>query len=90
MPSNDEARYVTLLSAIGFRCRPEPWNRTEASGGIPRRKLVVAPPVGARACNVHLRESAGARARYALLFSRLPARRRACPAGPGSVQGHCE
>ncbi|MFG2522192.1 GrpB family protein [Streptomyces sp. NPDC048527] len=68
VPSIDEARDVALLSAIGFRCRPEPWNRTEVSGGIPCRKLVFAPPAGARACNVHLRESAGTGARYALLF----------------------
>ncbi|MFF1398164.1 GrpB family protein [Streptomyces sp. NPDC058287] len=66
--SIDEARDIALLSAIGFLCRPEPWNRTEVSGGIPCRKLVFAPPVGARPCNVHLRESAGPNARYALLF----------------------
>ncbi|MGW6399187.1 GrpB family protein [Streptomyces sp. NPDC055134] len=53
---------------MDFRCRPEPWNRTEVSGGIRCRKLVVAPPVGARPCNVHLRESTGPNARYALLF----------------------
>ncbi|MFE5022521.1 GrpB family protein [Streptomyces sp. NPDC056656] len=68
VPSIDEARDVALLSAIGFRCRPEPWNRAEVSGGIACRKLVFAPPVGARPCNVHLRESAGPNARYALLF----------------------
>ncbi|MFI9778229.1 GrpB family protein [Streptomyces sp. NPDC051956] len=68
VPSIDEARDVALLSAIGFRCRPEPWNRTEVSGGIACRKLVFAPPVGARPCNVHLRESTGPNARYALLF----------------------
>ncbi|RFC69955.1 GrpB family protein [Streptomyces sp. AcE210] len=66
--SIDEARDIALLSAIGFRCRPEPWNRTEVSGGIPCRKLVFAPPVGARPCNVHLREGSGPNARYALLF----------------------
>ncbi|MFD3475210.1 GrpB family protein [Streptomyces sp. NPDC058695] len=68
VPSIDEARDVALLSAVGFRCRPEPWNRTEVSGGIACRKLVFAPPVGARSCNVHLRESTGPNARYALLF----------------------
>lgn len=66
--SIDEARDIALLSAIGFRRRPDPWNRTEVSGGIPCRKLVFAPPVGARPCNVHLRESSGPNARYALLF----------------------
>ncbi|MFE6898264.1 GrpB family protein [Streptomyces sp. NPDC057717] len=57
--SIDEARHIALLSAIGFRCRPDPWNRTEVSGGITCRKLVFAPPVGARPCNVHLREGIG-------------------------------
>ncbi|MFB7709316.1 GrpB family protein [Streptomyces sp. NPDC056105] len=45
--SNDEARDLALLAAIGFRCRPEPWHRTEVSGGIPCRTFVFAPPVGA-------------------------------------------
>ncbi|MFE4256737.1 GrpB family protein [Streptomyces sp. NPDC056910] len=61
--SIDEARDIALLSAIGFRCRPEPWNRTEVSGWIPCRKLVFAPPVGAGTCNVRLREGAGPKAR---------------------------
>ncbi|MFC9456138.1 GrpB family protein [Streptomyces sp. NPDC056983] len=66
--SIDEGRDVALLSAIGFRCRREPWNRTEVSGGVPCRKLVFAPPVGARPCNIHLREGSGLNARCALLF----------------------
>ncbi|MGW6354119.1 GrpB family protein [Streptomyces sp. NPDC055092] len=37
--SIDEARDIALLSAIGFRCRPEPWNRTEVSGAIPCRNF---------------------------------------------------
>jgi GrpB-like predicted nucleotidyltransferase (UPF0157 family) len=68
MRSIDEARDAPLLAAIGFRCRPEPWNRIEVSGGRQCRKLVFAPPVGARPCNVHLRESGGPNARFALLF----------------------
>ncbi|MYS19097.1 dephospho-CoA kinase [Streptomyces sp. DvalAA-14] len=68
MRSIDEARDVPLLAAIGFRCRPEPWNRVEVSAGRRCRKLVFAPPVGARRCNVHLRESGGPNARFALLF----------------------
>lgn len=68
MSSLDEARDVPLLAAIGFRCRPEPWNRVEVSSGQRCHKLVVAPPVGARTCNVHLRESTGPNARFALLF----------------------
>lgn len=68
MRTIDEARDVPLLAALGFRCRPEPWNRVEMSGGQECRKLVFAPPPGARACNVHLRESTGPNARFALLF----------------------
>ncbi|MFI6653126.1 GrpB family protein [Streptomyces sp. NPDC050529] len=68
MRSVDEAQCVPLLSAIGFRCRPEPWNRCEVSSGRQCHKLVFAPPVGARLCNVHLREADGPNARFALLF----------------------
>ncbi|MFJ6572240.1 GrpB family protein [Streptomyces sp. NPDC091292] len=53
--SIDEVRTVPLLAAIGFRCRPESWNRSEISGGRRCSKLVFAPPVGARSCNVHVR-----------------------------------
>jgi dephospho-CoA kinase len=66
--SLDEEELVRLLSAIGFRCRPEPWNRVEVSSGQECRKLVFAPPVGGRTCNVHLRLDGGPNARYALLF----------------------
>ncbi|MGW0665987.1 GrpB family protein [Streptomyces sp. NPDC002746] len=68
MRTIDEARDGPLLAAIGFRCRPEPWNRVEVSSGHRCRKLVFAPPVDARSCNVHLRESTGPNARFALLF----------------------
>ncbi|MFH8555679.1 GrpB family protein [Streptomyces kasugaensis] len=68
MRSVDAARDVPLLAAIGFRCRPEPWNRTEITAGQRCAKLVFAPPVGERPCNVHLRESGGPNSRYALLF----------------------
>jgi GrpB-like predicted nucleotidyltransferase (UPF0157 family) len=64
----DEPRDTALFAAIGFRCRPEPWNRSEVSSGARCRKLVFAPPAGARRCNIHLREGAGPNARYALLF----------------------
>ena len=64
----DEPRIVALLDTIGFRCRPEPWNRSEVAGGRAYRKLVFAPPAGARAGNVHVREHGGGNARYALLF----------------------
>ncbi|MEL5954016.1 GrpB family protein [Streptomyces sp. CLV115] len=63
-----EARQTGLLAAIGFRCRPEPWNRAEVSGGQECSKLVFAPPVGARRCNVHLRRERDPNCRYALLF----------------------
>ncbi|MFF3782353.1 GrpB family protein [Streptomyces sp. NPDC001933] len=63
-----EARQIGLLGAIGFRCRPEPWNRMEHSGGEECRKLVFAPPAGARRCNVHLRREGDPNCRYALLF----------------------
>ncbi|TYB64417.1 GrpB family protein [Nonomuraea sp. PA05] len=64
----EEDRLVALLAAAGFRCRPEPWNRVEVSFGQECRKLVFAPPVGARRCNVHVREMGGQNARFALLF----------------------
>jgi dephospho-CoA kinase len=64
----DEPQIVALFGAIGFRCRPELWNRSEVSAGREYRKLVFAPPAGARSCNVHVRECAGGNARYALLF----------------------
>jgi GrpB-like predicted nucleotidyltransferase (UPF0157 family) len=63
-----EAHYSPLLAGLGFRCRPEPWNRAEASSGRRCAKLVFAPPPGARVCNVHLRPTGAANARYALLF----------------------
>jgi dephospho-CoA kinase len=57
-----------LMTAEGFRLRPEPWNQVEISSGQECRKLVFAPPVGARTCNVHARLRGGPNARYALLF----------------------
>jgi GrpB-like predicted nucleotidyltransferase (UPF0157 family) len=59
---------VDLLEYVGFRCRPEPWNRTETSSGQSCEKLVFAPPVGERATNVHVRVATGPNTRYALLF----------------------
>ncbi|WP_202874287.1 GrpB family protein [Kribbella albertanoniae] len=64
----DEAELISLLSDVGFRCRPEEWNRTEVSAGVRCPKLVFAPPPGERATNVHLRLLGGPNARYALLF----------------------
>jgi GrpB-like predicted nucleotidyltransferase (UPF0157 family) len=64
----DEAWTVSQMASIGFRCRPEPWNRVEVSSGVTSQKLVFAPPPGHRLCNVHVREQAGRGARFALLF----------------------
>nr|WP_239091833.1 GrpB family protein [Streptomyces sp. SID14478] len=62
------ARLAALMARIGFRLRPEPWSRQELPRGATTRKLVFAPHVGARPCNVHLRQDGGPGARYALLF----------------------
>jgi len=36
----DEPSLVQPLARIGYRCRPEPWNRVELSAGVTCRKLV--------------------------------------------------
>jgi GrpB-like predicted nucleotidyltransferase (UPF0157 family) len=59
---------VDVLGNVGFRCRPEPWNRIEISSGQHCDKLVFAPPIGERATNVHVRLATGPNTRYALLF----------------------
>jgi GrpB-like predicted nucleotidyltransferase (UPF0157 family) len=56
------------MKAMSFRCRPEPWNRSETSSGVTCPKLVFAAPQGARLCNVHVRPAGAANARFALLF----------------------
>ena len=68
VPSIDEDHLVALFSGIGFRCRPEPWNRAEVAGGREYRKVVFAPPVGVRTANVHVRQRGGGNVRFALLF----------------------
>jgi dephospho-CoA kinase len=65
----DEQSAMALLTPIGFRRRPEPWNQSECSSGVTCSKLVFAPPIGARRCNVHIRRQDAPNARYALLFS---------------------
>lgn len=57
-----------LMTSAGYRLRPEPWNHVERSFGVASSKLVYAPPVGARAVNIHVRQLGGAGARYTLLF----------------------
>jgi dephospho-CoA kinase len=64
----EETVLVPLMESVRFRCRPEPWNRVEVSSGQECKKLVFAPPVGGRTCNVHFRLGSGPNARYALLF----------------------
>ncbi|GAB3422280.1 GrpB family protein [Flindersiella endophytica] len=64
----DEQRIVKAFDKIGFRLRPESWNRIEISGGEECEKLVFAPPVNARPCNVHVRIKNGPNVRHNLLF----------------------
>ncbi len=56
------------FTRIGFRLRPEPWNRTEPTPVGPCPKLVFAPPEGERASNIHVVEAASEAARHKLLF----------------------
>lgn len=56
------------LTAASYRRRPEPWNNLEPAHGHQWPKLVFAPPIGARTCNVHVRTVASGTARVALLF----------------------
>jgi dephospho-CoA kinase len=64
----DEGLITGCLGQIGFRLRPEPWNRAEPAPGGPCPKLVFAPPEGERASNIHVVEAAGEAARRRLLF----------------------
>lgn len=64
----DDSDAATVLAHHEYRQRPEPWNQEETSYGVTYRKLVFAPPIGGRACNIHVREHGGQNVRYALLF----------------------
>ena len=64
----DEDVISGRFAEIGFRLRPEPWNRVEATPGGPCPKLVFAPPAGERASNVHVLPAASEAARRKLLF----------------------
>jgi dephospho-CoA kinase len=64
----DEQMIVGCLGAVGFRLRPEPWNRVEPTPGGPCPKLVFAPPEGERAGNIHVVEAVSEAARRKLLF----------------------
>ncbi len=68
VPTIGGSDVVEILSSRGYRRRPEPWNQEEISFGVTYRKQVFAPPVGARSCNLHVREQGGHNVRYALLF----------------------
>jgi GrpB-like predicted nucleotidyltransferase (UPF0157 family) len=64
----DEELIADRFGKIGFRLRPEPWNRAEATPGGLCPKLVFAPPQGERASNIHVLEAASEAARRKLLF----------------------
>lgn len=64
----DEELIVGCFETIGFRLRPEPWNRVESAPGGPYPKLVFAQPEGERASNIHVLEAGTEAARRKLLF----------------------
>ena len=64
----DEGLIAGCLGRIGFRLRPEPWNRVEATPGGPCPKLVFAPPAQERASNLHVVAAGSEAARRKLLF----------------------
>lgn len=66
--SLDAGEIVGRFEAIGFRVRPEEWNRVETVGDIQWPKLVFAPPIGERLSNVHVRTAVSDTARSNLLF----------------------
>ena len=63
-----EEALTGCFGKIGFRVRPEPWNRVEVTPGGSCPKLVFAPPEGERASNIHVLEAACEAARRKLLF----------------------
>jgi GrpB-like predicted nucleotidyltransferase (UPF0157 family) len=67
-PVLDEDLIIGCLGGIGFRLRPEPWNRVEPAPGGPCPKLVFAAPQGERASNIHVVEAGSPAARRKLLF----------------------
>jgi GrpB-like predicted nucleotidyltransferase (UPF0157 family) len=68
VPALAEGPVAGCFAQIGFRLRPEPWNRAEAIPGGSCPKLVFAPPAGARASNVHVVAAGSEPARRKLLF----------------------
>lgn len=63
-----EGPISSRFAEIGFRLRPEPWNRVEDTPGGPCPKLVFAPPAGERASNIHVLAAASQAVRCKLLF----------------------
>ncbi len=66
--SLDETELVDAFGKIGFRCRPESWNRVDVYAGQTHPRLVFAPPPGGRSCNIHVRPVGAPNARHMLLF----------------------
>lgn len=64
----DEDLIVGPFGKIGFRLRPEPWNRAEVTPLGPCPKLVFAPPEGESASNIHVVAAGSEAARRKLLF----------------------
>ena len=64
----DEEAITGCFGKIGFRLRPEPWNRVGVAPGGSCPKLVFAPPKGERASNIHVLEAACEAAQRKLLF----------------------
>jgi len=62
------SRAEPLLTSLGYRRRPEPWNNLEEADGTTWPKLVFAPLPGGRSTNIHVRTVGSATARVALLF----------------------
>ncbi|QDP98251.1 GrpB family protein [Microlunatus elymi] len=56
------------LSRAGYRRRPEPWNNSESADGREWPKMVFAPPIDGRNCNIHVRPADAGTTRRALLF----------------------
>jgi GrpB-like predicted nucleotidyltransferase (UPF0157 family) len=64
----DEEPIAGRFAEIGFRLRPEAWNRMETTPRGTCPKLVFAPPRGERPSNIHVLEAASEAARRKLLF----------------------
>jgi GrpB-like predicted nucleotidyltransferase (UPF0157 family) len=62
-----EEAITGCFGKIGFRLRPEPWNRVEVTPNGSCPKLVFAPPEGERASNIHVLEAACEAAQRKLL-----------------------